>query len=230
MNENVNLSKILRDCLKGTKLYSPLFGVVKFEEISEDWNFVCVRKGKDIWTFTYDARFLFGISNSKSAEIMLFPSKEQRDWSKFNVPDKIEPKFNVGDWIVFNGFVLYVKKVVNGFYITISKGGIPNSYDWDIDNIARLWTIQDAKDGDVLVNGSNIFIFHFINNRRLMGYCHVNMDDGNFYNDIGRNECFCTIDAPVTPATKEQRDALMKAMNDAGYEWDTEKKELRRRK
>ena len=83
MNENVNLSKILRDCLKGTKLYSPLFGVVKFEEISEDWNFVCVRKGKDIWTFTYDARFLFGISNSKSAEIMLFPSKDQRDWSKF---------------------------------------------------------------------------------------------------------------------------------------------------
>lgn len=83
MNENVNLSKILRDCPKGTKLYSPLFGVVKFEEISEDWNFVCVRKGKDIWTFTYDARFLFGISNSKSAEIMLFPSKDQRDWSKF---------------------------------------------------------------------------------------------------------------------------------------------------
>ena len=83
MNENVNLSKILRDCLKGTKLYSPLFGVVKFEEISEDWNFVCVRKGKDIWTFTYDARFLFGISNCKSEEIMLFPSKDQRDWSKF---------------------------------------------------------------------------------------------------------------------------------------------------
>lgn len=85
MNENVNLSKILRDCLKGTKLYSPLLGVVKFEEISEDWNFVCVRKGKDIWNFTYDARFLFGISNSNSAEIMLFPSREQRNWSKFNV-------------------------------------------------------------------------------------------------------------------------------------------------
>ena len=83
MNENLNLSKILKDCPKGTKLYSPLFGVVKFEEISEDWNFVCVRKGKDIWTFTYDARFLFGISNNKSAEIMLFPSKDQKDWSKF---------------------------------------------------------------------------------------------------------------------------------------------------
>ena len=97
-----------------------------------------------------------------------------------------------------------------------------------IDKHFHLWTIQDVKDGDVLVNGSNIFIFYFINNRRLMGYCHVNMNDGNFYNDIGRIECFCTIDAPVTPATKEQRDALMKAMNDTGYEWDSEKKELKK--
>ena len=96
------------------------------------------------------------------------------------------------------------------------------------EELIREWAIQGAKDGDVLVNGSNIFIFHFINNRRLMGYCNVNMDDGNFYNDIGKNECFCTIDALVTPATKEQRDALMKAMNDAGYEWDAEKKELKR--
>ena len=98
----------------------------------------------------------------------------------------------------------------------------------DVDRLASAFTIQDAKNGDVLVNGSNIFIFNFINNRRLMGYCHVNMDDENFYNDIGRNECFCTIDAPITPATKEQHDALMKAMNEAGYEWDVEKKELKR--
>ena len=30
------------------------------------------------------------------------------------------------------------------------------------------------------------------------------------------------------PASREKRDALMKAMNDAGYVWDVEKKELRR--
>lgn len=30
--------------------------------------------------------------------------------------------------------------------------------------------------------------------------------------------------------TKEQRDALMKAINDAGYEWDTEKEELKKKK
>ena len=29
------------------------------------------------------------------------------------------------------------------------------------------------------------------------------------------------------PATKEQRDALMKAMEDAGYDWDAENKKLK---
>ena len=60
--------------------------------------------------------------------------------------NKIKPKFHKGDWIVFNGLTLYVKEVVKGFYITIDKDGIPNSYDWGIDNMARLWTIQDARD------------------------------------------------------------------------------------
>ena len=59
-----------------------------------------------------------------------------------------------------------------------------------------------------------------------MGYCHVNMDDGNFYNDIGRIECFCTIDAPVTPATKEQRDLLFQRTKEAGYKWNNETKTL----
>ena len=59
-----------------------------------------------------------------------------------------------------------------------------------------------------------------------MGYCHVNMDDGNFYNDIGRNECFCTIDAPVTPSTKEQRDLLFQKIKEVGYNWVAETKTL----
>ena len=146
--------------------------------------------------------------------------------------DKIEPRFKVGDWITIDKPCQIINIHDNGNYIVqycddektheLSKNFCESYF--------HFWTIQDVKDGDVLVNGSNIFIFHFINNRRLMGYCHVNMDDGNLYNDIGRNECFCTIDAPVTPATKEQRDALMKAMNDAEYEWDIEKKELKKKR
>ena len=72
------------------------------------------------------------------------------DYDEQKVADIVEPKFKVGDWIIFNGLTLYINEVVEGYYRTISIGGIPNSYDWDIDNVARLWTIQDAKDGDVL--------------------------------------------------------------------------------
>ena len=145
--------------------------------------------------------------------------------------DKIEQKFHKGDWITIDKPCQIINIHDNGNYIVqycddektheLSKNFCESYF--------HFWTIQDVKDGDVLVNGYNIFIFHFINNRRLMGYCHVNMDDGNLYNDIGRNECFCTIDAPITPATKEQHDALMKAMNEAGYEWDVEKKELKKK-
>ena len=141
----------------------------------------------------------------------------------------VEPKFHEGDWVVNKfGYSWHIDSLDKKNYQVSDEKGNYNYFPISKQDEMHLWTIQDAKDGDVLVNGSNIFIFHFINNRRLMGYCHVNMDDGNFYNDIGKNECFCTIDAPVTPATKEQRDALMKAMNDAGYEWNAEKKELKK--
>lgn len=149
-----------------------------------------------------------------------------------NSTDKTKPRFKIGDWIVFNGLILYVKEVVNGFYRTISKGGIPNSYNWDIDNIARLWTIQDAKDGDVLVHSSFMFddfIFIYNNTSILQAYCYYsNERNGLIIEDRGHH-CPWNMQE-VTPATKEQRDALMKAMNDAGYEWDTEKKELKRKK
>ena len=149
-----------------------------------------------------------------------------------NSTDKTKPRFKIGDWIVFNGLILYVKEVVNGFYRTISKGGIPNSYDWDIDNIARLWTIQDAKDGDVLVHSSFMFddfIFIYNNTSILQAYCYYSNERNGFIIEDRGHHCPWNMQE-VTPATKEQRDILMKAMNNAGYEWDTEKKELKRKK
>jgi len=146
---------------------------------------------------------------------------------KQKLAEEVKPKFKVGDWIIFaenHNSVYQVERIDNyRYYLRHYLGGTLSVH---FDNeLIRLWTIQDAKDGDVLVNGSNIFIFHFINDTRLMGYCHVNIDNGRFYDDIGKNECFCLIDAVVTPATKEQRDLLFQKMKEAGYEWDAEKKE-----
>ena len=141
--------------------------------------------------------------------------------------EKVEPKFKVGDWI--NGYYTNYKvlSVNNEGYVVEDVDGNKINILFENEKFHHLWTIKDAKDGDVLVNSSNIFIFHFINDTRLMGYCHVNTD-GMFYDDIGKNECFCLIDAVVNPATKEQRETLMKAMADAGYTFDFEKRELKK--
>ena len=129
--------------------------------------------------------------------------------------DKIEPKFKVNDWVVRGDTIAQILDIQEQYYIGLDINGKDFvSSRFLNDNKIHLWTLQDAKDGNVLVNGSNIFIFHHIDNKRLMGYCHVNMDDGNLYNDIGRNECFCTIDALITPATKEQRDILFKKIKE----------------
>lgn len=139
--------------------------------------------------------------------------------------DKIKPRFKIGDWVVNKiGMVNQISKDWGDGYTLDNHVYLSDS--WATKHY-RLWNIDDIKDGDVLVNGSNVFIFHFLNDTRLMGYCHVNIDDGRFYDDLGKNECFCLIDAVVTPATTEQRDLLFKKMEEAGYKLDGENKELK---
>ena len=145
----------------------------------------------------------------------------------------VEPKFHKGDWIVFNGLTLYIKEVVKGFYRTISKGdGIANSYDLDIDNTARLWTIQDAKDGDVLFHSDSasngIFIFKEILQRgtiqKVICYCDYDSEDGFC---LGENHTCCWTDSKILhPATKTQRDILFVKMKEEGYEWIAKTKTL----
>ena len=93
----------------------------------------------------------------------------------------------------------------------------------------RTWTIQDAKDGDVIFYDEGwICIFKCIHGIWYSSYCFIT-DDGEFHTGYERHAIDSTIHGNAHPATKEQRDALMKAINDAGYEWDTEKKELKKK-
>lgn len=94
MNENVDLTKILKDCPKGFKLYSPLFGEVVFEGISDDiYPIALSYTGREtLVSFTKEGFYYY----KPDTECLLFPSKEQRDWEKFTAPwykkDKFDPK------------------------------------------------------------------------------------------------------------------------------------------
>ena len=81
MNENLNLAKILKDCPKGTKLYSTIYGDVEFVKVSNhlEYPIEVKRRYYSIGSFTNDGRLLAGYNG----ECVLFPSKDQRDWSKF---------------------------------------------------------------------------------------------------------------------------------------------------
>ena len=97
MNENIDLTEILKDCPKGTKLYSPLFGYVELKEIDTSKVYsVNVKLASGlIESFTREGK-LYNRDYYKDTECVLFPSKEQRDWRKFTAPwykkGKFDPK------------------------------------------------------------------------------------------------------------------------------------------
>ena len=95
MNENIDLTKILKDCPEGFKLYTPLFGEVELKVIGGNKYPIITTPTEDdcnIAAFTKDGFYY----ERKDAECLLFPSKDQRDWSKFTAPwykkERFDPK------------------------------------------------------------------------------------------------------------------------------------------
>ena len=81
MNENIDLTKILEGCPKGTIFYSSVYGEVRFIDIddsSERPIEIIDDRHKGLRLFTKEGRAYLGCG-----ECVLFPSKDQRDWSKF---------------------------------------------------------------------------------------------------------------------------------------------------
>lgn len=89
-----NIAEILKDCPKGTNLYSPLFGEVKLNRVD-----VNVLTGYSIYVDAIDHPFIFNkfgkfFSRYSDGECLLFPSKDQRNWAKFKVKkeEKVKKK------------------------------------------------------------------------------------------------------------------------------------------
>ena len=90
MNENLNLVEILKDCPKGTKLYSTVYGDVEFDRINKGEDSVKFIKS-DGYRGSVTAQGL--VLSCYDGECILFPSREQRDWSKFkSKKPKFDPK------------------------------------------------------------------------------------------------------------------------------------------
>ena len=103
----MDLTKILKDCPAGTKLYSTIFGDVKFSHIVKDSDCpIILHTYKGGVTFvTKHGRH--NIDYENEGECVLFPSKEQRDWSKFTAPWLKEERFDPKTLKPFDKVLVY---------------------------------------------------------------------------------------------------------------------------
>ena len=137
MNENLNLVEILKDCPEGTKLYSTIYGDVEFVRVRRSYyvDFPIEIKLSDnsINNVTRDGKLFV----KYSGECTLFPSRDQRDWSKFKPK---EPKFD--------------PKTLKPFDKVLVKTGTKSYHVWfpdfislppnDIDETALCMTTDDV--------------------------------------------------------------------------------------
>lgn len=116
-----NIGDLLRECPEGTKLYSPIFGVVSLENVNTDgWIKVIPKRTGILQLFYPDGKF------SEDGEVMLFPSDTNRNWDNFVIP------FKDGDILATElGSVFILKTDINndehyGCYVGV---------DWDNDDL-----------------------------------------------------------------------------------------------
>ena len=185
-------------------------------------NFPCIKKrafeqGKSILEVIKEEK----VDNANKVEPKDYNSIDPH----FGKPiDKVVPKFKVGDWVIFNehhNSVYQVEKIQDlRYYLRHYTGG---SMSVHIDNqLIRHWTIQDAKDGDVLKEGSCIFILRKMKSKNTaITHCCL-FDDGDF-----NLRPTLSLDVDSTfPATEEQRNLLFAKMKEAGYAFDLYNKEM----
>lgn len=201
-------SRTDKEWLNGIKLSEVVAWLEKQKSVGE-----IVERCKNSW---YNEGKIAGM-----AEGLTDDEKYQQGWhdalekqGEKKATDKVEPKFHEGDWIVNDYCTGKVIALTDDAYLLDSGQGIPFSCEHN----EHLWTIDDAKDGDVLVDVyGNIGIFQKNDDFDWSSYCSLG-SNGGF-------RCFAIeheLDGSH-PATKEQCDTLFKAMTEAGYTWDMEK-------
>ena len=154
--------------------------------------------------------------------------------------EKVEPKFKVGKWYqctkdFFGKGVTFDKNIA---YYCAKEGCLQDEYGCHIaivkdlyDNF-KLWTIEDAKDGDVLCYKDEISLYkHDIKNCTKQeaifgGFVYHCCYDGKRFIMDSLYSLTEQDKMDIHPATKEQHDNLFQKMKEAGYKWNADKKEL----
>ena len=180
---------------------------------------------KSVLYFTLDGGIRATTCNCTPAIIKTHP-----DYQELELP--VEPKFKVGDWITCvddDGDTS--TEMIEDFWgdkvRLIDCDGVFTLYPKSELKQYHLWSIADAKDGDVLATDNIICIFRKLDKDGyyIISPCVYTVKDGL---EIISDENDTIGSYGFKPATKEDRELLFRKMKEAGYEWNADKKELRK--
>ena len=146
--------------------------------------------------------------------------------------NKDKTKFKVGDWVVQENIGVYkIIEVCESWYEVVDNKDKHYSIGFDKEYMCHLWTIKDAKPGNILAEdlegypSSFVAIYKKQNKEDFNdfdSYCFVGFYGKFFEGEDGHST------EDIHPATKGQRDLLFRKMKEKGYMWDAEKKELKK--
>lgn len=143
-------------------------------------------------------------------------------------PAKVEPKFKIGDWVILTAGELSSTLKIVGIDSKKKKYYFDDYSFLPIvdEDLLSLWTIQDAEDGDLIYVATEEkgvqAIFHEYKNDIIFFHCYLCVDFAQGgYMSIGSVDMAC-------PLQKTNYNRFFEKMHEAGYEWDAEKKELKK--
>ena len=247
METKINIAEILRNKPHGVKLYSPIFGDCTYCYVREDTNDICVKKHNGVIEYFNSEGLYFALG-----EVMLFPSKSMRDWSKFSWKKGDALSCGVDNLCIFEKWAnkeyteFYAKFVTPNYsgntfktekwsketneavikqYISNIeefKGGKLNRTTLEIEK-----TQPEFKDGDIVVAEDNyydriIFIAAIKDDIVSKALINVRYEDYK----VNYNEYRFGHNRNLRLATDSEKKQLFSAIEKEGKRWDSNKKSI----
>ncbi len=245
METKINITTILKDKPKGTKLYSTVHGKCTFKSITDEIFEINFCTSKFGLTQTGECVLIKFGNMFDGGECVVFPSKEMRDWSKF--------AWKRGDVLINDaGYKIFFDKWENDDYTRFFGSVKVHCYDTEDYTLAskeeaqefiksiektyggklNLETLEiekaqpEFKDGDIVMSDSGtIILVRGISLTRKIyyhaymrnEYIYINPIEGEFFSRISRIKRF---------ATDSEKQQLFDALAKKGKAWDAEKKQI----
>lgn len=244
----MNIANLLKYCPKGTKLYSTAFGEVELIDTSSLANTILVQNNHDTpFTFYSDGSYIL------DGECILFPSKDQRDWSKFRLPLKrgdimmkadgtipfiasgefykdTSPKYICGVDITGH-FSTGIYGWTPEFYIPASKEAKKElfskiaeaGYKWNADTLELEKIEPKFKEGDVVVDRNGDIILVSKANDSRIISNAILYTNGDF---IVYSDAITYFVSDINFASIEDKNKLFSALVREGYRYDEKQHKL----